>query len=543
LDSHLFRLLAADLSLLAEGARLEKIHGPRPGLFVFTLFASGRKYRLILLAERRRPALFLAREAPENPSRPPARVMFLRKHCQGRRLGRAFVDYPARRMAFPLGGGSGTGEKTCFLLLDLVEGAHCLSDPPPGFGDDPAYPPPALAQTLCSAPGIRGGKEGPWQDYAVLTPLLRESLSALPVAEGQALLADLRAGGGEVFFYAGADGEPSFCSAWPLTKAQEERMGLIPLPAAGLEEKFAAALPDFSLYPALSGVSLIAGRSFSVRESADARWAQEIPRVKAAKKRARLLAKLDREEERLKGMAALGPRAEYLKTVLWNYPPSARFSEIPLPDECGGETLTLDKSLSLSGNMERMFKEAARGKRGLVMLGERRKTIACGPDPVIPGSGALFPGADRGEAPSRVRETELKDIAVFRSLEGFAVLRGKNARGNARIMKTGAGHDLWLHAGAVPGAHVLVRRSHALEEVPENTLLFAAALAAEKSALRGEGEITVALLRHVRAVKGGPPGMARVDAVLRTLFVRRGAEDGDCSAALEERNDNHLSGA
>jgi hypothetical protein len=511
LDSHLFRLLAADLSHLAEGARLEKIHGPRPGLFVFTIFAIGRKYRLILLAERRGPAIFLAHEAPENPLRPAARIMLLRKHCQGRRLGRALVDYPSRRMAFPLGEGFEAGEKA--LLVDLVEGA-CLSDLPPGFGEEPAWPPPALVETLCSRPRDKEEREGPWRDYPVLTPLLRESLGALPVAEGRALLEDLRVGGGEVFFYAGADGEPSFCSAWPLTKEQEARMGLNPLPGAGLEEKFAAALPDFSLYPALTGVSLIAGRAFFAREGAAARREREIPQLKAAKKRARLLEKLDREQERLKAMAALGPKAESLKAVLWNYPDSARFSEISLPDECGGETLVLDKSFSLSGNMERMFKEAARGKRGLAMLDERRKALASAPDAVAPDPAALSPAAEPGEARGRGRE---KDVAVFRSPEGFAVLRGKNARGNARLMKTGAGHDLWLHAGAVPGAHVLVRRSHALEEVPEDTLFFAAALAAEKSALRGEGEIMVALLRHVHAVKGGPPGMARVDAVLRSI--------------------------
>jgi hypothetical protein len=537
LDSHLFRLLAADLSLLAEDARLEKIHGPRPGLFVFTIFvpprdacartlpavgraslhAPGRKYRLILLAGRRSPGLFLAHAAPENPLRPAAQVMFLRKYCQGRRLGRALVDYPSRRMAFPLRGWPETGEKAFFLLLDLTEGAHCLSDLPPGFGDEPAYPPPALVETLCSKLQTKG--EGPWRDYAVLTPLLRESLAALPLAEGLALLEDLRAGGGEVFFYAGTDGEPAFCSAWPLAKTQEERMGLSPLPAAGLEEKF-AALADFSLYPALAGVSLISGRDFLARESAAARRVQEIPQAKAAKKRARLLAKLDREEERLKGMASLESKAESLKAVLWNHPRSARFSEISLPDGCGGEPLVLDKSLSLIENMERMFKEAARGKRGLGMLAERRKTLAGGSDPAVPGSETPLSGAVPGETQGRGRETGIRDIAVFRSAEGFVVLRGKNARGNARLMKTGAGHDLWLHAGAVPGAHVLVRRSHALEEVPEDTLLFAAALAAEKSALRGEGEIMVALLRHVHTVKGGPPGMARVDAVLRTLVVR-----------------------
>ena len=48
MDSHVFRLVAAELARLLDGARMEKIHGPAPGVFTFGLFARGAKLRLLL---------------------------------------------------------------------------------------------------------------------------------------------------------------------------------------------------------------------------------------------------------------------------------------------------------------------------------------------------------------------------------------------------------------------------------------------------------------------------------------------------------------
>ncbi|MDR0828030.1 MAG: NFACT RNA binding domain-containing protein [Desulfovibrio sp.] len=554
MDSHLFRLLAAELAALAEGGRLEKIHGPRPGLFVFTLFAGSKKHRLILRSERQNPLLFLAGAAPPNPPVPPARIMLLRKYCADRRLGRAFVDYPTRRLAFSLsfppvpltcreGAKDEDREKGPFLLLDLTRGAFALPELPPGFRANPPYPPPALVEELCARPWSRGEKDGPWREFTVLTPLLRESLSYLSPPEGRALLVDLEAGGGEVFFYAGSGGDLSFCSAWPLPQAQAQRLGLRLLASPNL--------PDFLdsyVYPALTGASYAAGQIFFARESELARAVRERPETGAAKKKTRLLAKLTKEEERLKGMIALGAGAELIKSALWEYPPEAKLSEISLPGEKGASasTLVLNPRLTLRENMEHMFKETARGKRGLAMLAERRKSLletgadavvrafaAAGEDPGRRSAGKAGEGS-KGVATGKVGESsrqgdKFKDIAFFQSVDGFVILRGKNARGNAGLIKIGAGHDLWLHAEDAPGAHVLVRRSHAREEVPESTLLEAAALAAEKSALNGEGRVTLALLRHVHSVKGGAPGLARVDEVMRSLTVRMEQPDNERS--------------
>ena len=115
----------------------------------------------------------------------------------------------------------------------------------------------------------------------------------------------------------------------------------------------------------------------------------------------------------------------------------------------------------------------------------------------------------------------MKNVARFLSSDGFTLLRGKNAQGNQALLKLGQPHDLWLHALDGPSAHLIIRLSHAGQEVPESTLLEAAALVGEKSWQRHDAKarIMVAFLRHVRGIKGAAPGTVRVDSVYRTVTV------------------------
>jgi hypothetical protein len=276
-----------------------------------------------------------------------------------------------------------------------------------------------------------------------------------------------------------------------------------------------------------------------------------------------------------------------------------------VPAGDGGEEsrrITLDPRFSLRENMSRMFREAARGKRGLEMLRLRRndgtdagseteqvsgepaanveaKRVFGAPavdvgtaevseahtkDALFTGmedDGSNVSGAHTGEQdagvsvrggqaetttagntgafsscadgqertpgglsrarllPPSVDGRELQGIARFRSSDGFLLWRGRNAAGNNLLLKSGAAHDYWLHAEGLPGAHVLVRRAHAAEEVPERTLREAAALATEKSAAQDGATVMVALLRHVRHKAKSAPGAVEIASLLRRIRV------------------------
>ena len=605
MDTHVFRLVAAELSRLLRGARVEKIHGPVPDVYVLTLFALKAKRQLALRCERQSPLLFFATRRLSNPARPPARIMRLRKYCAGRRLGPGAVDFASRRIAFPVGvfpvfDDEGPGHAPAapandparpehpavWLLLDLRNGIDVVFSLPPGFGDDPVWPEAAMADSLCDRPWSKKEVSGPWRDHAVLTPFLRETLAGLDAMEGRALLVDLEAGGGELFPYADASGRLSLYSAWPLPEVVLRRRDLAlwrEKPSVHAERRgFSAAAEEeperepgqarecsavaeqdesdalFQReFPALALVSRVDEARFFAELGPRLDKEEKQPRRREAKRAAKLLAKLDQEEARLKGLAELRDDARLLRAALWRYPAEARLDsvDVPVDAEEGGavRTISLNPLLTLRENMARMFHASARGARGLVHLKRRRAEVlgeiseeaetageervsakaANGPDngaSEAPGPGsAPDPAPAAGpQGPRKGREaTSIKNVARFLSSEGFTLLRGKNAEGNQALLKLGQPHDLWLHALDGPSAHLIIRRSHVGEDIPETTLLEAAALVGEKSWQRHDAKahIMVALLRHVRAVKGAAPGTVRVDAVLRTRTVALDGRD------------------
>jgi predicted ribosome quality control (RQC) complex YloA/Tae2 family protein len=94
------------------------------------------------------------------------------------------------------------------------------------------------------------------------------------------------------------------------------------------------------------------------------------------------------------------------------------------------------------------------------------------------------------------------------SSDGYTIYVGRSAGQNQQVtFRLGAPEDLWLHARGVPGAHVIVKSGG--REVPERTLLEAAALAAYFSARRGDAGVDVEIARRnqVRRVRRGPAGL------------------------------------
>lgn len=109
----------------------------------------------------------------------------------------------------------------------------------------------------------------------------------------------------------------------------------------------------------------------------------------------------------------------------------------------------------------------------------------------------------------------------FYSSEGWEILCGKSSRGNDWLLKRAArSEDIWLHAHGLPGAHVLLKRRSS-GEVPENTLLEAAQIAAYFS--RGKNSTKVSVIytpaKNVRKLPKGKPGQVTV-ANYQTILVR-----------------------
>jgi predicted ribosome quality control (RQC) complex YloA/Tae2 family protein len=117
--------------------------------------------------------------------------------------------------------------------------------------------------------------------------------------------------------------------------------------------------------------------------------------------------------------------------------------------------------------------------------------------------------------PERGRTTKVPRPAPLRveSSDGFAIYVGRSAGQNEQVtFKIGAADDLWLHARGLPGAHVIVKSGG--REVPEATLLEAAALAAYYSKARDEQAVEIDVARRVlvRRIPNSPAGLVSYHA-------------------------------
>jgi hypothetical protein len=531
MDAHVFRLVGGEIAARLSGARLEKIHAPAPEMTLFTFFAAPAGQRLLLLSGAQRPFLFFSSRPPANPERPSALVMRLRKAAAGRRLGQGITDFSRRALAFPL---LEEGNIVRYLFLDLRRGPAILPRLPGDFGREPFWPDGAVLER-CRRPEEDG--EGILRTvYAVLTPLLRETLIELDLPEARALMTDLAAGSRGLYVYGDAARRPVFLSAWPLPERVAARRGLSFLCEAG-EERFSSS------ETVLAWAEHVGENLLSVHMAAPAAREEAREKARRAKRLRRLRDRLDQEERRLNSLLALREDARLLQAHLWRFAPEERRPEVFLSGEEGlpPRRIALDPLLSVRENMRRMFRHSARGARGLAILRERRRALSeagegaaeTGGMPSSPDVSFPPSRARGGKDPSPARPDNaraaisgrsgrgLKDIAGFSSSDGYVLLRGKNARGNQLLLSLGRPQDLWLHARGGPSAHLLIRRAHAGDTVPEQTLREAAVLVGLKSWQRSEGkaDIMIALCRHVHAVKGATPGTARVDRELPGITV------------------------
>lgn len=164
-------------------------------------------------------------------------------------------------------------------------------------------------------------------------------------------------------------------------------------------------------------------------------------------------------------------------------------------------------------------------------------------------------GAAGGKAPG-AGKAAIKPITL-RSSDGLEIWIGRNNRQNDYLtLKLANPHDLWFHTKDIPGSHVILRVPPG-KEVPERSLLEAAALAAYHSKARQSSGVPVdyTARKHVRKPSGARPGMVIYDNH-KTLWVtpdpevfpilRRGWSDGAQRAGETDpesgRGDRHRDG-
>ncbi|MDO5483778.1 MAG: NFACT RNA binding domain-containing protein [Desulfovibrionaceae bacterium] len=507
MDAHLFRRFCDALLPLLEGARLEKIQEPAPAFLVLTFYGAGRKFQLCLRHGRKDGFCFVSTARITAGQAPTAPVMRLRKYLADRRVMACVAQCWQRRLWLLMGSGpvsatEGGVAKACWLLLDLRDGPslHFLSPDESPEEERQRWPEAAeLPQALAD-----------WRQWPVLTPALRRCLVHLEAPECSALLEDLRLGGGDVF-----------CQSLPETPERIQSVSAWPLPAPLRAAMLETGGDDVLALLERAGQSLVLERLAQSRLQAAAH-----PLTRRMARLERRKRTLDEEEARLAGMRARQADALALQENLWRWPVDMRAPNLTVEEGAHGPAreIRLDARYSVRQNMERLFHTARRGLRGQEHLARRRAeleaemaALARQRQECLAGLGSgMTPGPGGRQEDAPLPRYDLpKNVQLFISDDGFALLRGRDAKGNLAVRKLAAPHDIWLHAENGPGSHLVIRRAHAGQEVPERTLDQAGGLAACKSWQRDAAyaRIIYAEMRHVKPMRNAPTGTVRMDKI------------------------------
>ncbi len=552
MDAHALRRIALEMAAQLVGARIITIYRPVSSFFIFKISKPALRPYLIFRPNPRAGFLFLSLNKPATPPTPDAVTMRLRKHLTGRKINGLWFDWQkpalylglAPRKTTPASAAASIAKTLneaaeqaleLYLILDLNLGPQLSAHLPPMVENmlNPNRPRWDIQKALNSLAWPNADLSKPWQEFPFLTPLLRKTLKLISEPEEKlALLADLETVDGDVFLYAPQDKSLPLLSAWPLPAELSKGLN------STQELVFDSALQALEE----------AAKSAVFSQINQEKTKTQVQQISREKKRLnRALANLAQEEKKLANLITLKDQAIQLQTQLYLWPQETKLPAITLSrqnlhpsnafQKLNELTITLDPLLTVRENMALMFKKAAKGQRGLPHLARRRQEIEerleqleklnmnSLLDAILQTPPARPLKAQKAEQTTKSGKVksqlgnEGKLISKFISPSGLTLLRGRNATGNRQALKLASPFDLWLHAEGGPSAHLIIKLPHPAFEVPNEDIVYAARLVAEKSWQRADSQarIMCTLAKDVHPIKGAPAGTVRVDKILQVI--------------------------
>jgi len=492
MEANYFRFLASELGTLLTGRRIDKVFGPAPGVWTLKIQNPGEPLHLLFRPAKTAGHLFLSPIKPVNPPNAPAMAMWFRKRLRNRKVLGFHVDWPNLRLALEL---TPRAEPPSgkYLIIDAREGMSFSDELSGGYGTQPDWP--ALED-------VRTDSEI-WREYPHISPPLRKALTRLDEDEAHMLYLSVAGGMAESFHLTQTAKGWQPPMAWPTDEG----------------ESFTSALDAANAY----GERTL----FPLMEMEEEKPTQLILK-RARKKIKRNLMRLEEEEARLQRFAEDKIKAEAMQAELYRFKGEEGLEEVNVTHPVHGEmTVTLNPHLSPTENMERYFKMADKADRGFPHVKRRRDELMAELKRLEDGAIPELQAPDIGEAapdgpPPLPKRYKGLAVSLFRSSDGFTIIRGKNKQANHHMLsKAASPFDYWLHISDGPSSHVILKRDHPGHEVPERTLTEAAVICGMKSYRKDDGkaDIMYALVKDVRKVKGFAHGQVMVDEKLGSLRV------------------------
>ena len=518
--------------------------------------------------------LFLGTTKVGSGAEPPAFVMRLRKYLSGKHIKRVLAHWVERKIYFEVNG--------AWFLIDIKNGIELFLERPldifPQYAtdnDENTYLDYKLSYQLKPSITDKDFSEffpplemllsdtnvDIWRSYPVLTPLLRKTLPFLDNEEQIALYADLQFGGGDVFVYTINQRNLKLNQSvenTPLNFVQQtDKFVVSPwkIPSDLLKNMgFQTQFHELAFENAIDAFAYVGDMLFAKIQKESK--ALSVKQLQASIKRlTKLELKLIDEEERLTRLVKMKENALLLQANLYQFKQDEKAEQVFVYDMQGKQiAIILDKAKTICENMENFFHAASRGQRGLehliirkqqverekqILLDEmwqenasagikntiKKKKEKINQDYGLLGKRNLDKNLLQEKTSSqKTKENKKKfpkEVQVFRSSDGFMILRGRDTKGNGLALKMASVYDIWVHIAEGASAHVIIKRDHAKQEIPLKTMQEAGALALLKSWVKGQdkGTVQYSYAKNIRPMKNASAGLVHVDKSEGTFSV------------------------
>lgn len=575
-DSLVMAAVAQELADLLIGGRLEKIQQPSAHEIIMVIHTRERgKQRLLLSAHAQDARIHLTSQAFVNPLNPPIFCMVLRKHLEGGRVraleqvglerilkiaidSRDELGRPAEKLLLC----EIMGKHSNILLVDpanntIVDGIHRYSHAVSRYREvlpnRPYLPPPSQGKVdprELSEEDFKSLLLASNWDSSVANALLQK-IAGL----GPQICRELVVRAGLPIDYA-----VEHCGDYEMTKLWEQLQWICAMLKEGNFEP-TLLLDRRGLPVDFAAVNLSHLRA-NRRETADIseildQYYRKITQVRLLENEQHSLLQIVRKEiSRLKKKCdlhrqSLASAEKAEKYRIYGELLTANLYRIEQGPEAVVEnfyhptgekiTIPMDANLTPSQNAQAFFKKYLKAKNtreavinhlaqaeaelGYLEAVETAVLQAQDMEALaeirseLEEQAYLKPRSQQGKGKAKKEQVRPQPLS-FISSNGLSILVGKNNKQNDYLtLRLAADDDIWLHTKDIPGSHVIIRRGQN-QDIPEQTLLEAASLAAWFSKARHAGKVPVDYTqrRHVRKPRGAKPGMVIYDHQ-QTLMV------------------------
>jgi len=553
-DGFVTHAVVHELKNKISGSKIDKIYQPEKDEIIISLRTFSDSFKLLLSASPANPRLGLTLAKKENPIVAPLFCMILRKHLQGGKFINIYQNSFDRTIIFEIESYTELGDLTVKKLIIEIMGRHSniiLVNENNIITDSIKHIDFTVSSVRQILPGLKyefPPKQDKYTPDEITVEILKEIMLNLENQDIEKALLSSIMGlspliANEIVYRFGKLSLEEFCfKTFEVLKNISannfmptliyDSNGKHPIAFSCLKLTQYGSLPDFSS----DSISEIIDKFYEERTQNE-RLTQKASgilkvinnnlercRKKISLHKSNLLKSQNRDKYKIFGdlLTANIYRINYgdttLKTINFY---SEKQEEIEIP---------LMSDLSPSANAQRYYKLFSKAKTTEEFSKNELKKaeaeeyyletvlealeIAQTPNDIDDIKEELTEQGYISKIKKKSKKTASKARPLeFKSSDGYSIFVGRNNKENDYLtLKDSYSTDIWLHTKIIPGSHTIIKTKGS-PDVPDNTILEAACLAAYYSKARNSAQVPVdyTTIKNIKKPNGAKPGFVIYD--------------------------------